>query len=352
MKRTFILVAMAFLLVGALAFGEEAVVIDFTQLSADIIQGADGKMTQNRHTVMDYSVSAGATYTEQQKSLMKASLSFRNWEVVLNSSARSVTSTALSQVAAAPVRESANVPFAGKEVLGVRIVFPESAVNANARIEPPFEIPAFEAYAQVDDNGNVQAPTADDVAQGKTRFEGGYGVVKNVGTIKAISVTTQGMNFPHGLYVLLEDADGVEKRYFMGYLNFDGWKELRWNNPAYIQEVRAREIRLVPIYPTATPYVKFNGFQVTRDAADVGGDFVGYFKDVKIIYDKAVLTTERDIADEDIWGIISERETQKQNLEMTNFGLRQVNRFLETEKQAAEASFTSSLVSDAASDAQ
>jgi hypothetical protein len=340
MKRTFILVAMAFLLVGMLA-AEEAVIIDFTNLSADIIQGADGQMTQNRRTTMDYSVSAGATFTDQQKSLMKSSLAFKNWEVVLNSSARNAVSTALSQTAAAPVKADARVPFAGKEILGARIVFPTSPVNANARIVPPFDIPAFEAAAEVNDNGEVQPAQAS--VTSTTRFEGGYGVLKNVGTIKALSVTTQGMNYPHGLYVLLKDSDGVEKRYFMGYLNFDGWKELRWSNPAYIQEVRAREIRLLPIYPTTTPYVKFAGFLVTRDAADIGGDFVCYFKDVKAIYDKAVLTTERDIADEDIWGIVSERERAKQNLEMTNFGQKQVYRFLEAEKQATENAFNSSL---------
>ena len=343
MKRTFILVAMAFLLVGMLA-AEEAVIIDFTNLSADIIQGADGQMTQNRRTTMDYSVSAGATFTDQQKSLMKSSLAFKNWEVVLNSSARNAVSTALSQTAAAPVKADAKVPFAGKEILGARIVFPTSPVNANARIVPPFDIPAFEAAAEVNDNGEVQ-PAQASVTQ-STRFEGGYGVLKNVGTIKALSVTTQGMNYPHGLYVLLKDSDGVEKRYFMGYLNFDGWKELKWTNPAYIQEVRAREIRLLPIYPTTTPYVKFAGFLVTRDAADIGGDFVCYFKDVRAIYDKAVLTTERDIADEDIWGIVSERERAKQNLEMTNFGQKQVNRFLEAEKQATENAFTPGLESE------
>ena len=340
MKRTFILVAMAFLMVGMLA-AEEAVIIDFTNLSADIIQGADGQMTQNRHTTMDYSVSAGATFTDQQKSLMKSSLAFKNWEVVLNSSARTAVSTALSQTKAAPVKADARVPFAGKEILGARIVFPDSNVNANARIVPPFDIPAFEPAAEVGDDGSI--PDGQASITQSTRFEGGYGVLKNVGTIKALSVTTQGMNYPHGLYVLLKDSDGVEKRYFMGYLNFDGWKELKWTNPAYIQEVRAREIRLLPIYPTTTPYVKFAGFLLTRDAADIGGDFVCYFKDVKAIYDKAVLTTERDIADEDIWGIVSERERAKQNLEMTNFGQKQVYRFLEAEKQATENAFSSSL---------
>jgi hypothetical protein len=196
--------------------------------------------------------------------------------------------------------------------------------------------------ATVDDNGDVQPQTDEEKASGKTRFEEGYGVVKNVGTIKSLALTTMGMNFPHGVYVLLKDNDNVERRYFMGYLGFDGWRELRWNNPHYVTEVRQREIRVVPIYPRGLPFVKFAGFEITRDAMHDGGDFIGYFKDVKVIYDKAVLTTERDIADEDLWGIITKKEKDKQNFEMSRFGEKQVLRFMEKDKMAQEEAFTSS----------
>ncbi len=309
-------------------------------------------MTQNRRSTMDYARTAGATFTDDQKALMKTSLAYSNWEVELNSSARNVKSIAVSQVVAAPVRAEAKVPFAGENVLGVRINFPASAVNSNAKIVPAFEIPAFEPMAQVDDNGNIQAPTDEEKASGKMRFEDGYGVVKNVGTVKAIQVNTMGMNFPHALYVLLKDSNDVERRYFMGYLNFDGWREITWNNPDYITEIRAREIRINPIYPNALPHVKFAGFQVTRDAAHEGGDYIGYFKDVKVIFDKAVLTTERDIADEDLWGIVTQRENEKQTLEMSRFGNTQVNRFLESEKMATETGFTSSLSTQDATQTQ
>jgi len=159
------------------------------------------------------------------------------------------------------------------------------------------------------------------------------------------------MNYPEGLYVLLKDNDGIERRYFMGYLGFDGWKELVWNNPQYIADIRNREIRVYPIYPRGIPYVKFAGFQITRDAAHIGGDYIGYFKDVKIIYDKAVLTSERDIADEDLWGIVRAREKKRQAIEMERFGNKQVNRYLERVKQATEESFTSSLNPDSTSNA-
>ena len=112
MKRTFILVVMAFLLVGSLAFADEAVLIDFTLMEPDIVADENGNPTQNGRTVMDFSVTAGATFTDEQKDLMKTSLAMPNWEVELNSSARNINSLTTSTVVSAPVRDSAKVPFA------------------------------------------------------------------------------------------------------------------------------------------------------------------------------------------------------------------------------------------------
>ncbi|MGN0731684.1 MAG: flagellar filament outer layer protein FlaA [Treponema sp.] len=353
MKRTFYLFASVLLLAGSLTFADEAMLIDFTQLEADcVVDEESNKPTQNKRTVMDFSVAAGATFTEEQKGLMKTSLALPEWEIVLNSSARNVGSLAESKVVAAPVKDSAKVPFAGKNVMGVRVIFPSIACNANAKIVPPFDIPAYEPLADADDNGVRQDPTDEQKASGKTLFEDGYGVVKNVGTIKSIACTTMGMNYPHGLYVLLKDNDNIERRYFMGYLGFDGWKTLIWNNPQYITEIRQREIRVYPIYPRGLPFVKFSGFQITRDAAHIGDNYIGYFKDVKIIYDKALLTSDRDIADEDLWGIITKKETARQYAEMQRFGNTQVNRYLEKNKMATETEFSSSLDEGSSSNAQ
>ena len=341
MKKTFILVAMAFLLMGAVAVAEEAIIIDFALLNADIIADPNGKMTQNRRTVLDYGKVAGASYTDQQKALMRTSLALEQWEVELNSSAQNPLSVATSTIKEAEVRAEGE-KFAGQKLMGVRILFPEWTNNANAKIKPGFLIPAYEKMAQVDDQGNLQEPTAEDKASGKSRFEDGYGIVRNTGVIKSIAVNTYGMNFPHGLYVLLRDQNNVVKRYFMGYLLFDGWREMIWNNPSYIANVKSRELRLYPVYPTALPHVAFEGFLITRDAAHDGGDAIAYFKDVKIIYDKAVLTTVRDFADEDIWGIQAERETKRKKIEVEKFGQTQVLRFLEQEKMATEEGFTPS----------
>ena len=341
MKKTFILVAMAFLLMGAVAVAEEAIIIDFALLNADIIADPNGKMTQNRRTVLDYGKVAGASYTDEQKALMRTSLALEQWDVELNSSAQNPLSVATSTIKEAEVRAEGE-KFAGQKLMGVRILFPEWTNNANAKIKPGFLIPAYEKMAQVDDQGNLQEPTDEDKASGKSRFEEGYGVVRNTGVIKSIAVNTYGMNFPHGLYVLLRDQNNVVKRYFMGYLLFDGWREMIWNNPSYIANVKSRELRLYPVYPTALPHVAFEGFLITRDAAHDGGDAVAYFKDVKIIYDKAVLTTVRDFADEDIWGIQTEREMKRKKIEVEKFGHTQVLRFLEQEKMATEEGFTPS----------
>ena len=365
MKKTLVLSAALMTIFGLSSFAEERTLIDFTTLSADIAvypQDYDGERTnnQNKRTVMDYASAAGATFTSEQKELMKSSLALPEWEVVLNSSARNVNSLAQSQVRAAPVSSNSKQPFAGAEVMGVRVVFPSGAYNANAKIVPPFSIPAYEPYSQADDNGDRQKDSSEEGGP-KWLFEAddpsdkaspAYGLVKNVGTIKKIAVTTMGMNFPHALYVLLSDTDNVTRRYFMGYLGFDGWKTLEWNNPEYITEVRTREIRVYPIYPRGEPFAKFEGFQICRDAAHIGDDFIGYFKDVKIIYDKANLTSERDIADEDLWGIIKRKEDARQTLEMSRFGNKQVNRYVERQKMATELGFTSSLSEDGASNAQ
>jgi hypothetical protein len=338
MKRMFILVAIVLFAFGPL-FAEEAVLIDFSKLAADIMPNQDNVLTQNRQTMMDYSNVAGGSFTSEQKAVMKTSLAITNWEVVLASSSRTVGNLILSYTAEAPSKQWGTV-------MGLRVHYPVEPFNSWAIVKPPFEIPAFEPQANVDDDGNIEAADDNNGITGPSRFEDGYGVVKNVGTIKSVAVNAYGLNFPHGLSAIIIDNQGVQKPVFMGYLNYDGWGELRWDNPAYIQEVRNRDLRLYPLYPTSTPFVKFGGFMVQRDAAKEGGDFIGYFKDVKIIYDKAVLDTDRDIDDESLWQIIQTRETARKIWEMERFGQNQVLRYLEQQKQATENTFTPTATSD------
>ena len=127
-------------MIGGFAIADEATLIDFTLLSADIsvaTTDSDGNEIndQNRRTVMDYATAAGASFTDNQKALMKTSLALANWEVKLNKSAQNPASLANSLVKEAPVRtekpnasgssDPVTVPFAGQNVMGVRVVFPE-----------------------------------------------------------------------------------------------------------------------------------------------------------------------------------------------------------------------------------
>jgi len=345
MKKMLILVVIA-LLTGPL-FADEAVLIDFGMLKADIhvkvSEDDDGDTpNQNRQTMMDFSHVAGGSFTTQQKAVMKTSLAIVNWDVVLASSSRSVENVGLSYT-----REATSKRYWDGEsvVMGVRVHFPVEPHNSWAIIKPPFEIPAFEPQANVGDDGTIERDETNDGITGRSRFESqedgepAYGVVKNVATIKQVAVNAYGLNFPHGLSTILIDSQGTQKNVFMGYLNYDGWGELIWSNPQYVQEVRNREIRLYPLYPTSTPFIKFGGFLIQRDAAKAGGDFICYFKDVKIIYDKAVLDTDRDIDDEALWNIILDRETARKVWEMERFGQNQVQRYLELQKQATELPF-------------
>ena len=341
MKRMLILVV--FTMLAGLLFAEEGVLIDFSLLAADIHVRVNENDTtdspnQNRQTMMDYSHVAGGSFTTQQRSVMKTSLALENWEILLASSSRTVDNVTLSYTREAPSKQFGSV-------LGIRVRFPVEPHNAWALIKPPFEIPAFEPAANISDDGTITAVEGNDGINGKSRFESqedgtpAYGVIKNVGVIKSVAVNVYGLNFPHGLSTILIDSQGNEKSIFMGYLLFDGWGELIWNNPAYVQEVRNRDIRLYPLYPTSTPFIKFGGFLVQRDAAKAGGDFVCYFKDVRVIYDLAVLDTDRDIDDENLWHIIQDRETARKVWEMEKFGQNQVLRYLEAQKQAVELPF-------------
>jgi hypothetical protein len=345
MKRTFILVVIALITVGAL-IAEESVVIDFSQLAVDIYvdpgdpadpaageaqEGEGQENNQNMQTMMDFSTAAGNSYTTAQKQVMKTSLALRNWMVKLSSSSRNVETEDLSFV-----KESSSRQW--EKVMGVRVRFPVENFNGFARIVPPFEIPAYDWDTAAED-GTVSEPEGVDRTQ-PSRFENGYGVVKNVGAIKSVAVNVYGLNFPHTLSAILIDNEGREKIVEFGNLRFDGWRELRWDNPQYVREVRNRELRLYPLYPDSVSFVKFGGFLIKRSGSDEGGDFITYFKDVKVIYDKAVLDGDPDINDEAEWNIIQTREDEKKRFEVQRFGNDQVMRYLETQKRAVERNFT------------
>jgi hypothetical protein len=221
--------------------------------------------------------------------------------------------------------------MASKKIMGIRIHFPVEPFNSWAMVQPPFDIPA---YADKDalQSGKLVVADAD---KGKGEKFNGSGVVKNVGVLKSLSITVYGANFPNGIGVVVADQDGTESTLFMDYLQFDGWRTLTWNNPNYISDVRNRELRKFPLYPKGEPYLKLLGIVIYRDAAQEGGDFVTYIKNITITYDKAIIETQRDINDEAIWGILQQRTEARRLAELKRLGNIQVLRFLEQQKMDA-----------------
>jgi hypothetical protein len=315
MKRILVFLAVTLIISGA-AFAEESVLIDFNDLLDDY-QG------EHQATLVDFSSVAGTRFTEDEKAAMNTSLYVPNWDIELSSSSRNVTNDRLSYVRAVTVNENAN-QFAGEQVMGIRVHYPEGSFNSYAWVKPPFAIPAYATSPVIED-----APRGDQFT--------GFGVVKNVGVIKSIKVNVYGMNYPMGMAVVLVDEQEQTQQIPLGYLDFDGWRELTWNNPNYISEVRNRELSSVPLYPRSAPSVTLDSLQFYRDAMQEGGDFISYVKDVTVVYDQAIIQdVDTDLNHEEVWGILSQREEERRNAELNRLGNLQVLRYLEEQKMHQE----------------
>lgn len=314
--RKILVFLVAILIVSGAAFAEESVLIDFNELLDDY-QG------EHQGTLVDFSSVAGTRFTEEEKAAMMTSLFVPNWDVQLSSSSRTVTNDRYSYIRSVTVGDNA-AQFAGNQVMGVRVHYPEGSFNSYAWIKPPFAIPAYATSPVVED-----APRGDQFT--------GFGVVKNVGVIKNVKVNVYGMNYPMGFAVVLRTENEETQQLPMGYLNFDGWRELTWNNPNYITEVRNREIKKYPLYPRSAPSVTLDSLQFYRDAMQDGGDFIVYVKDIVVTYDQAVIQdVDTDLNHEEVWGILAEREEERRNAELSRLGNLQVLRYLEGQKMHQE----------------
>jgi hypothetical protein len=330
MKRFFTIVAVGLFLANSGVFAEKQALIDFTKL-AGTADANDPTLVLDKQTTINYGFEAGASFSKDEKAKMKTSLAITSWDIVLASSAQTVTNQSLTQIKVAKVAADSAFAKAGDVVLGARIHFPDFAINSYAVIKPPFTIPAYATL--LDDNGN----NAQDAKQGDQFVNNG--VIKNVGVIKSIQINVLGRQFPNTLSLLLEDQNGEEQEIQMGSLKFDGWNSLVWNNPDYQSEVRNRELKVLPLYPRSVPFIKLKGILIHRDGANEGGDFVTYIKDINVIFDQARVPAQTDVEDEALWGIITEREKTARQAEIKNLGAEQVLRNLEKKKLATETGF-------------
>jgi hypothetical protein len=327
----------------------ETTLIDFTQLSMDYPYGEEAGTdatkvnVDNKRTLTDFRTIAGTTYSDNEKKFMKISLGLNRWEVNLASSARTVINDVNSMTRQATISSNAKAidvwdpinqewvkeEIQNKNVLGIRVHFPEMPYNSHAIVVPPFEIPAYADQDLPNDNGDM---IIDPVNKLKGDKFDHYGVAKNIGILRKISLTTYGLNYPHRIGLLLKNEMDETKQFFIiDTLQFDGWKTLTWENPSYVTEVRNRELSVVPIYPKANPYFKLEGIVIYKDALYEGGDFIAYVKDIKLTYDEAVpASIKRDIEDESVWHILQVREADKREDELKKLGNLQVLRYLES----------------------
>ncbi|WP_319477342.1 flagellar filament outer layer protein FlaA [Marispirochaeta aestuarii] len=310
MKRFAILLCLLMVVSGMTISAEESVLIDFASLTADTETG------ENEATMVDFSDKAGTSFSDEEKERMKTSLAIDNWDVQLSSSSRTVANQRYSMTREAPVKDTAR-RYAGETIMGIRVHFPLESYNSYAVVKPPFEIPAYYTPEEPEKFNN-------------------FGVLKNVGVIKSISMNVLGKNYPHRIGLILKDQNNMEQTIILNNLEFDGWKTLTWNNPNYIEEVRNREIQKFPLYPKTAPNFKLIGILIFRDAMHEGGDFVTYVKDVSMTYDLAVLSLESDVNDEEIWGILEQREEARRTAEFERLGNIQVLRYLEAQKMHQE----------------
>lgn len=356
MKRIFVFAVATLVAVGSV-FADDKSLIDFRELAAEqsdeevidngtLDREGNPKLrpakSQNPGTLVDFSNQAGARATDEQKAAMQTSLAIENWDVVFTSSSRTLENERLSYTREA-TSKTGSADGGEATVMGVRIHFPVEAYNSSARIVPPFPIPGFDTASEEE----AQAATAYAPASRFKPFENGdgtadrgKGIIYNVGTIKSVQAEVYGLNFPHKLSIILVDNLGNEKIIPMGTLNYEGWGKLTWNNPQYVTNVRNRALNLYPLYPQSQTFIRFGGFIVQKDASSPGGDFIGYFKEVRVIYDQAVLEVpeenQRDIDDEQLWHIIQDREDAQQRTDMLQFGNDAVQRYLDSGRQAAQ----------------
>jgi len=354
-------------------FAETSVLIDFNKLKANgdgndptkSLDGNDTKMLdytnhdENRKhhmpTLLDYSSVASSNFTPEDIKGMAVSLSAQNWEVHLNSSAAHNKNKALSyckewHTKFVPIlrdtiestTDTAKSPAQdpqGYNILGIRIHFPDTPYNCWAVVNPPYEIPAYE---DITTNYKGEKLSAQDVLKKENygnKFDYGYGVVKNVQTLKYIKLKAYGTQFKNSLAIILKDDNNITTEYHFGqYLDFSGWKEMAWVNPNYIKDAANRDLYVIPLYPRNVPFVKLEGFRIYRQGDQLGGDFVTYIKDVTITYDLAVLDKPEPIEHEEAWRILKDRTLEARDRELNKIGNNQILQFIERKKMHKEIS--------------
>ncbi|MCX8029404.1 MAG: flagellar filament outer layer protein FlaA [Brevinematales bacterium] len=318
MKKVVVAGVLLLIVVG-MVYGEiERTLIDFGNYEEKIGQYLS-KEKQNLQNLVDkYKQEGLDLYREwfySQENAQKlldiwfdpASWKIENWKVELVSSARFIPNIVSSYLLKVQSKRWG-------DVMGVRIKFPVNPFLSNAKVLPPFRFtPYYLDGSPVDSEADFSKQQYTDEERVKN------GIIMNVLQVKRVSLWVSGRNYKHLVSVVLRNEDGVEEEYFMGPLFFQGWRRLAWENPNYIEQVNQRILQRLPLYPRSLPFKEFAYFKIYKPQEEPGGDFVVYFKDVSLSFDRAVVQEELDIDDEKYWQILS-----KEKIEYTKRSLRRI----------------------------
>lgn len=321
-----LLAALLFVAVQSYVIAVEEVLIDFSLLAPDTPVDNPVHDSVSLLGFKDlYPTATGISLSKEERDLVQVSLAIPEWKYIFNSSARRpsrIRASGLRAVVVAPQGSR----YAGADVLGMRFDFQEGDANSWVLVEPPYTIPRVPQ--------EFISGTAIDFSQ--------RGVIANVAQIQSISAEVYGLNYPHRVSVLYADVDGTIKERFLGYLDFEGWRTLTWENPHYVSpsvsvsnapeaaavnaddataagqddttanvdtESQAENaVNKEPTYPSKFPSIALRGIRVWKNGSRLTGDFVGYLKEIRVNYDPiSIIDGDGDFDNEQIWQVNTEK---------------------------------------------
>ncbi|MCL2243250.1 MAG: flagellar filament outer layer protein FlaA [Treponema sp.] len=104
------------------------------------------------------------------------------------------------------------------------------------------------------------------------------------GITKTLSMWVAGRNFNHDLYVIIQDFFGRNYEFFMGRLNFMGWKKLVVAIPPQSEDGVSGVIQRNYHYNNQMG-IKIMGFRVVCNLAETYGSYYIYFDDLRAVTD-------------------------------------------------------------------
>ena len=104
------------------------------------------------------------------------------------------------------------------------------------------------------------------------------------GITKTISVWVAGRNYNHDLYILIQDFFGRNYEFYMGKLNFMGWKKMTATIPPQADDGLSGVVQRNYHYNNHMG-IKVMGFRINCDPMESYGSYYIYFDDLRAVTD-------------------------------------------------------------------